>query len=422
MIPILDGSSAMPPRVCSSWELNSHSRYSVLKGSADVSADRNHSVEKRTERIEAALRRFRNMSGPVQSKLTNLFNDASDNLRGRIVAMYGILFVFNIGAWLWASLAFRHYPVLLGTALLAYSFGLRHAVDADHIAAIDNVTRKLMQDGKRPVAIGFMFSLGHSTVVIIGSAAIAGAAMALEHRLDAVRNIASVIGTLVSVFFLFAIAIVNVIVLRSIYRAFVRVRRGEPYVEEDFNMLLGGRGLLSRFFRPMFRMISRSWHMYPLGVLFGLGFDTATEIGVLGISAAEAAKGLSFWSILVFPVLFAAGMSLIDTTDNILMLGAYGWAFVKPIRKLYYNITITSVSVLVALVVGGIEAFGLLGAHFHLEGWFWEAVAKLNDNFGTLGYFIVGLFLLSWLASIAFYKWLRFDDLEREARKELITP
>src|ERR1700677_2172719 len=354
--------------------------------------------------------------------LRTLFDDAPGTTRGKIVAKCGILLVLNIGAWLWAGVAFHHYPVLLGTAFLAYSFGLRHAVDADHIAAIDNVTRKLMQDGKRPVAIGFMFSLGHSTVVIIGSAAIAGAAMALEHRLDAVRNIASVIGTLVSVFFLFAIAIVNVIVLRSIYRAFVRVRRGEPYVEEDFNMLLGGRGLLSRLFRPMFRMISRSWHMYPLGVLFGLGFDTATEIGVLGISAAEAAKGLSFWSILVFPVLFAAGMSLIDTTDNILMLGAYGWAFVKPIRKLYYNITITSVSVLVALVVGGIEALGLLGAHFHLEGWFWEAVAKLNDNFGTLGSFIVGLFLLSWLASIAFYKWLRFDDLEREARKELITP
>jgi nickel/cobalt transporter (NiCoT) family protein len=358
----------------------------------------------------------------VRPTLRTLFNDAADNLRSRIIAMYGILFLFNIGAWLWAGVAFPHYPVLLGTALLAYSFGLRHAVDADHIAAIDNVTRKLMQDGKRPVAVGFMFSLGHSTVVIVGSVAIAGAAMALQHRLDAVRNVASVIGTLVSVFFLFAIAIVNVVVLRSIYRAFVRVRRGEPYVEEDFDMLLGGRGLLSRLFRPMFRMISRSWHMYPLGVLFGLGFDTATEIGVLGISAAEAAKGLSLWAILVFPVLFAAGMSLIDTTDNILMLGAYGWAFVKPIRKLYYNITITSVSVLVALVVGGIEALGLLGERFHLEGWFWEAVAKLNDNFGTLGYFIVGLFLLSWLASIAFYKWLRFDDLEREARKELITP
>jgi high-affinity nickel-transport protein len=191
-------------------------------------------------------------------------------------------------------------------------------------------------------------------------------------------------------------------------------------VDEDFNMLLGGRGILARMFRPMFRMISRSWHMYPLGFLFGLGFDTATEIGLLGISAAEASKGLSFWSILVFPVLFAAGMSLIDTTDNILMLGAYGWAFVKPIRKLYYNITITCVSVVVALVVGGIEALGLLGEHFHFEGWFWRAVAKLNDNFGTLGYFIVGLFALSWIVSIAFYKWRRFDDVELEAKKELV--
>ncbi len=359
---------------------------------------------------------------PVQPGLTSLFNDAADHLRSRIVAVYGILFVFNIGAWLWASIAFHHYPVLLGTALLAYSFGLRHAVDADHIAAIDNVTRKLMQDGKRPVAVGFMFSLGHSTIVVIGSAAIAGAALALQHRLDAVKDIAGVIGTLVSAFFLFVIAIVNLIVLRSIYRAFVRVRRGEPYVEEDFNMLLGGRGILARMFRPMFRMISRSWHMYPLGVLFGFGFDTATEIGLLGISAAEAAKGLSFWSILVFPILFAAGMSLIDTTDNILMLGAYGWAFVKPMRKLYYNITITSVSVVVALVVGGIEALGLLGEHFRLEGWFWGAVAKLNDNFSTLGYFIVGLFALSWIVSIAFYKWRRFDDLELGAERELVTP
>ena len=348
----------------------------------------------------------------MRPKLTNLFNDAADNLRGRIVAMYGILFAFNVGAWIWAGMAFHRYPVLLGTALLAYSFGLRHAVDADHIAAIDNVTRKLMQDGKRPVAVGFMFSLGHSTIVVLGSAAIAEAALALQHRLDAVRNIASVVGSLVSAFFLFAIAIINLVVLRSIYRTFVRVRRGEPYVEEDLNLLLNGRGFLSRIFRPMFHMIDRSWHMYPLGVLFGLGFDTATEVGVLGISAAEAAKGLSFWAILVFPVLFAAGMSLIDTTDNILMLGAYGWAFVKPIRKLYYNITITSVSVVVALVVGGIEALGLLGEHFHFEGWFWDSVARLNDNFGTLGYFIVGLFALSWIVSIAVYKWRRFDELD----------
>lgn len=348
-------------------------------------------------------------------RLQTLFDDGADGLRGRVIAIYGILLCFNLGAWFWAVVAFREFPVLLGTALLAYSFGLRHAVDADHIAAIDNVTRKLMQEGKRPVAIGFMFSLGHSTIVVLGSAAIAGTALALQHRVDAIRNVGAVVGTLVSAFFLLAIAIVNLVILRSIYRAFVGVRRGGPYVEEDFDMLLGSRGFLSRIFRPMFRMITRSWHMYPLGILFGLGFDTATEIGVLGISAAEASKGLSFWAILVFPVLFAAGMSLIDTTDNILMLGAYGWAYVKPIRKLYYNMTITFVSVIVALVVGGIEALGLLAGHFHLTGWFWDAVGRLNENFGVLGYFIVGLFAMSWIVSIAVYKWRRFDDLDVKA-------
>src|SRR5580698_4238185 len=351
-----------------------------------------------------------------------LFSDDGENLRARIIGIYGLLAVINLGAWLWALLAFRHAPVLLGTAFLAYSFGLRHAVDADHIAAIDNVTRKLMQEGKRPVGVGFMFSMGHSTIVLIGAAAIAGTTLALQQRMDGLRSIGSVIGTSVSALFLFAIALMNFVVLRSIYQAFVRVRRGEPYVEEDLDLLLSNRGFLSRFFRPIFGMIKRSWHMYPLGVLFGLGFDTATEIGLLGISAAEASKGLSFWSILVFPVLFAAGMSLIDTTDNILMLGAYGWAFVKPIRKLYYNLTITSVSVVVALVVGGIEALGLLGEHFHLGGWFWGVIAKLSDNFGTLGYFIVGLFALSWIVSIAFYKWRRFDDLEVEADEELAAP
>jgi high-affinity nickel-transport protein len=364
---------------------------------------------------ENAFNAFTSARLLVQTSLNTLFNDAADDLRGRVIAIYGILLAFNLGAWLWAGIAFHHYPVLLGTALLAYSFGLRHAVDADHIAAIDNVTRKLMQDGKRPVAVGFMFSLGHSTVVVLGSAAIAGTALVLQHRLEALRNVGAVVGTLVSAFFLFAIAIVNLIVLRSIYQAFIRVRRGEPYVEEDFNLLLGNRGFLARLFRPMFAMISRSWHMYPLGFLFGLGFDTATEIGLLAISAAEASRGLSFGAILVFPVLFAAGMSLIDTTDNILMLGAYGWAFVKPIRKLYYNMTITCVSVIVALIVGGIEALGLLAGHFHFRGSFWDGLAKVNNNFGTLGFFIVGIFAMSWIVSIAFYKWRRFDDLELDS-------
>jgi high-affinity nickel-transport protein len=348
----------------------------------------------------------------MPTRFSSLFNDAANGVRGKVIGIYGILLAFNAGAWVWAILASRHYPLLLGTALLAYSFGLRHAVDADHIAAIDNVTRKLMQEGKRPVAVGFMFSLGHSTVVVLGSAAIAAAALALQHRMDGVREIGGVVGTLVSAVFLLGIAFVNLIVLRSIYRAFVRVRGGAPYVEEDFDMLLADRGFLSRLFRPMFRIITRSWHMYPLGVLFGLGFDTATEIGLLGIAAAEASKGLSLVSILVFPVLFAAGMSLIDTTDNILMLGAYGWAFIKPVRKLYYNMTITSVSVVVALVVGGVEALGLLAGHFHTGGIFWNAVRRLNNNFSALGYLIIAIFALSWIVSIAIYKWRRLDDLE----------
>lgn len=350
----------------------------------------------------------------MPSGISSLFNDRGKNVRAKIIAIYGVLLAFNAGTWLWAVFAFHHYPVLMGTALLAYSLGLRHAVDADHIAAIDNVTRKLMQDGKRPVTVGFMFSLGHSTVVVVGAAAIAGMATALQHRVDALRNVGGIIGTLVSTIFLFAIAIVNLIILRSVYQAFVKVRRGEPYTDEDFDMLLGSRGFLSRLFRPVFRIINSSWQMYPLGFLFGLGFDTATEIGVLGISAAEATKGLAFGSILVFPLLFAAGMSLIDTTDNILMLGAYGWAFVKPVRKLYYNITITSVSVIVALVVGGIEGLGLVAGHLHLKGRFWGGVVSLNENFGEVGFLIVGLFVLSWVVSIAFYKWRRFDQIRTD--------
>ena len=355
----------------------------------------------------------------MPSLLRTVFNDEPGSTKTKIVAIYATLVVANLGAWCWALLAFHRYPVLLGTAFLAYSFGLRHAVDADHIAAIDNVTRKLMQQGKRPVAVGLMFSLGHSTIVVVGSIAIAATALALQHRIDGVREIGGIIGTLVSSVFLFAIAVANLIVLCSVYRTFKRVRHGGTYVEEDFDLLLGSRGFLTRMFRPIFGMIRCSWHMYPLGLLFGLGFDTATEIGLLGISAAEASKGLSLWSILVFPVLFAAGMSLIDTTDNILMLGAYGWAYVKPIRKLYYNITITSVSVVVAFAVGGIEALGLWSGRLHPQGAFWNLINILNGNFGLLGYGIVGLFALSWIISIAIYKWRRFDLLEPKQLESL---
>ena len=344
-----------------------------------------------------------------------LLGDGGGQLQRKIVGLYGFLLVFNIAAWLWAVIAFHHYPLLMGTSLLAYSFGLRHAVDADHIAAIDNVTRKLMQAGKRPVSIGLMFSLGHSTIVVLASAGIAATALALQSRMDGLKEIGAVVGTIVSTLFLFAIALMNLVILRSVIRAFRRVRNGESYNDEDFDLLLNNRGFLARIFRPLFRLITKSWHMYLLGFLFGLGFDTATEVGLLGISAASAAQGLPIWSILVFPVLFTAGMTLVDSTDSILMLGAYGWAFVKPVRKLYYNITITTISVVVALLVGGIEGLGLLAGQFHLSGAFWGFIASLNDNFGLIGYGIVGVFIVSWLLSAAIYRWKRFEEVDIQA-------
>jgi nickel/cobalt transporter (NiCoT) family protein len=348
----------------------------------------------------------------MRTTIANLFNDRDMELRRKIVGIYVVLIGANVLAWVWALIAFRNYPLLLGTAFLAYAFGLRHAVDADHIAAIDNVTRKLMQEGKRPISVGLFFSLGHSTVVVLASVGVALAAGLLQGRFASFKLVGGVVGTLVSAAFLFLVAAANLLILLSVYRTFREVRRGGAFVEEDLNHLLAQRGLLGRLFRPMFRLVERSWHMYPLGFLFGLGFDTATEIGLLGIAAAEASRGLPVWSILVFPALFTAGMSLIDTTDGVLMLGAYGWAFAKPIRKLYYNLTITFVSVLVAVLVGGIEALALVADQLKLEGPFWSLIGALNENFGSLGYLIIAIFAGSWLVSIAVYRLRRFDLVE----------
>jgi len=347
----------------------------------------------------------------MRGMMREILRGRAGNIASRVTAIGVGLVVFNATCWLWALAAFRDHPVLLGTALLAYSFGLRHAVDADHIAAIDNVTRKLMQEGKRPVTVGFFFSLGHSTIVILASVAVALAALAVK-QLDAFHHWGSAVGTLISSLFLLTIAIMNLAVLTGVMRSFRRVRAGGRYVEEDLNALLAGRGLLARLFRPLFAFIRSPWQMYPLGFLFGLGFDTATEIGLLGISAAEASKGLSVWSILVFPALFTAGMSLVDTADGILMLGAYGWAFIKPIRKLYYNMTITAVSVVVALLVGCIEALGLIGDKLNLQGGFWDLVGGLNDNFGEIGYLIIGIFVASWIVSTLIYRLKRYDEIE----------
>jgi high-affinity nickel-transport protein len=308
-------------------------------------------------------------------------------------------------------LVFQAQPVLLGTALLAYGFGLRHAVDADHIAAIDNTTRKLMQAGKRPAGVGLFFALGHSSVVILATAGVAATTSALSGYYVGFEAVGRVVGTGISALFLFAIAAANGIILRGIWRTFGHVRNGGRVVEEDLDLLLNSRGLLARLFRPLFRLISKSWHMYPLGFLFGLGFDTATEVALLGVAATAAAKGASIWSIMVFPVLFAAGMSLIDATDGILMLRVYDWAFVTPIRKLYYNLTITFLSVAVAVLVGGIETLGLLGDQFALKGALWDRVGALNDNFTGFGVAIMGLFIAASAGSVIVYRFKGLDEI-----------
>jgi nickel/cobalt transporter (NiCoT) family protein len=348
--------------------------------------------------------------------VSRVLNEGDADLRRRLIALYVVLIAGNVLVWIWALVTLGDRPLMLGTALLAYTFGLRHAVDADHIAAIDNATRKLMQHGQRPLGVGLFFSLGHSAVVVLLSVAVAFAASEITSRFDSLKAVGGILGTSASALFLFAIALVNIVVLFSVYRIFQAVKRGEPFAEDDFDILLNSRGLLARIFRPLFRLVTKSWHMLVIGFLFGLGFDTATEVALFGISATQAANGVSLSGILVFPALFTAGMSLVDTTDGVLMLGAYGWAFMKPIRKLYYNMTITAVSVVVAVLIGGLETLNLIGDQLGLTdgGGFWGAIGDLNDNFGVLGYIIIGVFVLSWVGSVAFYKFKRYDELDVE--------
>ena len=345
-----------------------------------------------------------------------LFNDEPHGLRAKAIGIYTLLILANIAAWAGALIAFGDSPTLLGSAFLAYILGLRHAVDADHIAAIDNVVRKLMQAGKRPIGTGFFFSLGHSTVVVLAVIAIAATAAALQGSFESFKDIGGVIGTSVSASFLIILALVNLLILRGVWRNFQNVRRGGSLDEDDLDLLMSKSGFFARIFRPLFRTVNKSWHMYPLGFLFGLGFDTASEIGLIGLAAMQAAQGLPLWSVLVFPALFTAGMALVDTIDSGVMVGAYGWAFVNPIRKLWYNLTITAVSVVVALLIGGLEALGLLAEKLGLEGHFWEAVGELNEDLASFGFVVVGVFVASWVLSVAIYRWKRFDELApREA-------
>jgi high-affinity nickel-transport protein len=301
-----------------------------------------------------------------------------------------------------------------GIGLTAYTLGLRHAFDADHIAAIDNTTRKLMSDGQRPVAVGFFFALGHSTVVFAlalllatGSRAVMNAtAGPVENDSSQLHHYTGLIGTGISGLFLYLIALLNVIVLIGILRMFARLRRGE-YDESELEQQLDNRGLINRFLGRLTKSITKSWHMYPVGLLFGLGFDTATEIALLVLAGTSAASGLPWYAVLCLPVLFTAGMCLLDTIDGSFMNFAYGWAFANPVRKIYYNITITGLSVAVALLIGTVELLGLFADQLGWHGPFWDWLAGLDLN--TVGFVVVGMFVAAWATALLVWRYGRIE-------------
>jgi nickel/cobalt transporter (NiCoT) family protein len=315
------------------------------------------------------------------------------------------LHVLGFGLFLYYA---RHNPALAGLGSLAYTFGLRHAFDADHIAAIDNTTRKFLQDGKRSLGVGFFFSLGHSTIVFSLAAGLAIAAKTVNSRIPSLQDYGSSIGASVSGTFLLLIGALNLLVLLDILGVFRRMKRGH-YDEQKLEDALLNQGLMSRvFLRRIGDRIDASWKMYPLGVLFGLGFDTATEIGLLALAAGVATHHVPFLAVISLPIIFAAGMSLMDTADGAFMSHAYGWAFSNPVRKVYYNITVTSLSVAVALLIGTIELLQVAAAKLSLEGGFWSILENLD--FGSLGYVVVGLFVATWLCSITVWKTRRIEQ------------
>ena len=347
---------------------------------------------------------------PLRDRLT------SDEWR-RMAAMFGLIAFLHIaGAVLMWKATTGNYELAdgtlfgWGTAALAYTLGMRHAFDADHISAIDNTTRKLMSEGQRPLAVGFFFSLGHSSVVaglaILLNFGIKAVGSQLKDEDSALHHYTGLIGLTVSGTFLMIIAILNLVILISIVGVFLKMRKG-LYNEEELEKHLNSRGLLMRFFGPIARRIDKSWKMYPLGILFGLGFDTATEIGLLVLAGSSVIAGLPWWAVISLPLFFAGGMSLLDTIDGSFMNFAYGWAFSKPVRKVYYNIIITGLSVAVALFVGGLEICQVIAQQLNLSGFFWDYALEFNLN--SAGYFIVGAFVVVW--SIALLLW-RYGKIE----------
>jgi high-affinity nickel-transport protein len=348
---------------------------------------------------------------PLKDRLTR------DEWR-RMAAMFGfIVFLHVSGALLMWKATTGNYELAdgtlfgWGTAALAYTLGMRHAFDADHISAIDNTTRKLMSEGQRPLAVGFFFSLGHSSVVFALAMLLNFGIKALGSQLkddnSTLHHYTGLIGTTVSGTFLMLIAILNLMILFSIVGVFIKMRQG-AYDEAELEKHLDSRGLLMRFFGPIARRIDKSWKMYPLGILFGLGFDTATEIGLLVLAGSSVIAGLPWWAIISLPLFFAGGMSLLDTIDGSFMNFAYGWAFSKPVRKVYYNIIITGLSVAVALFVGGLELCQVFANQLNLTGGFWDYALAFNLN--SAGYFIVGAFVVVWTIALLLWKYGKIEE------------
>lgn len=336
----------------------------------------------------------------------------------RMGAMFGFIAFLHIagGLLMWKATSGR-YELSdgslfgWGTAALAYVLGMRHAFDADHISAIDNTTRKLMSEGQRPLAVGFFFSLGHSSVVFalalllnFGIKALGGQ---LKDEDSTLHHYTGLIGLTVSGTFLMLIAILNLVILVSIVGVFIQMRKG-TYSDEELEKHLNSRGLLMRFFGPIARRIDKSWKMYPLGILFGLGFDTATEIGLLVLAGSSVVAGLPWWAIISLPLFFAGGMSLLDTIDGSFMNFAYGWAFSKPVRKVYYNIIITGLSVAVALFVGGLEICQVIAGQLNLSGGFWDYALAFDLN--SAGYFIVGAFVVVWSVALLLWRYGKIEE------------
>ena len=337
----------------------------------------------------------------------------------RAGAMLASVVALNVVGWLLLAVAVGgHYHITnteifgFGTGALAYTLGMRHAFDADHIAAIDNTTRKLVSDGKRPLSVGFFFSLGHSSIVFVMALLLNFGIRALDEQVkndnSGLHTVTGVIGTTVSGTFLYIIALLNLIILVGIVKVFREMRTGR-YSDEELDAQLDKRGLMNRFLGPIARRADAPWKMYPIGVLFGLGFDTASEIALLVLAGSAVVSGLPFYAILSLPILFAAGMCLFDTIDGCFMNFAYDWAFAKPVRKVYYNLTITGLSVFVAVFIGTIEILGLIGSEYNLSGGFWAFMGNLDIN--KAGLVIVAIFVLTWIAALAIW---RFGKIEQK--------